>query len=266
MKYGDIVYYTDEINDEINDFKITPRVIDENYKYTSRNLFYHISAFITYRLILLPFAFIKFKWFNRIKIIGKKNLKQCKKEGYFVFANHTNQFLDGFMPTVTTSPKKPYLIVNADNVSIPIVGKMTPMWGAIPLPDNMQAAKNFYKTIELRLEAKNPIYIYPEAHMWPYYTKIRPFKSTAFRYPLKYNKPIFISTTTYQKPKKVGKKPKVVIYIDGPFYPDPGLNQKDNQEYLRNLAYNKMVERSKNSNYEYLNYQKKKENNNEQIM
>ena len=55
---------------------------------------------------------------------------------------------------------------------------------------------------------------------------------------------------------KVGKKVKIVAYIDGPFFPDEGLNAKEKQENLRNKIYNSMVERSKNSNIEVIKYVK----------
>ena len=55
---------------------------------------------------------------------------------------------------------------------------------------------------------------------------------------------------------KVGKKVKIVAYIDGPFFPDEGLNAKEKQENLRNKIYDCMVERSKNSNIEVIKYVK----------
>ena len=50
------------------------------------------------------------------------------------------------------------------------------------------------------------------------------------------------------------KKPKIVIYIDGPFYPDKTLDLKAQQEDLRNRIYNCMLERSKNNSFEMIKY------------
>ena len=127
------------------------------------------------------------------------------------------------------------------------------MWGAIPIPNTLCAVKNFNNAIAYRLNQNNPILFYPEAHLWPYYTKIRNFPSTAFKYPVKLNKPVYTFTTTY-KYKKRGKKPKVEIYVDGPFYPNTNLPTKDAQQRLRDEAYNTMVKRSGYSNYEYVKY------------
>lgn len=114
--------------------------------------------------------------------------------------------------------------------------------------------------IERRIDHHHPIVVYPEAHIWPYYTKIRPFKSTSFRYPIKYDVPAYCFTTTYQK-RKFSKKPKITVYVDGPFYPKQDLHGKEQEIELRNQVYNCMVERSKNSTYEYYKYYKRVEKN-----
>ena len=51
----------------------------------------------------------------------------------------------------------------------------------------------------------------------------------------------------------------MVSYVDGPFYADKSLNEKEQQEELRNRVYEKMKERSKNSNIDVIKYIKKGE-------
>ncbi len=41
--------------------------------------------------------------------------------------------------------------------------------------------------------------IFPEAHVWPYYTGIRPFGEAAFHYPVATGKPVYTMTVTYQR-------------------------------------------------------------------
>lgn len=255
MKYGDIFYYFDE-NDEVVKFDEKPIKIDKNYKYINNNPLYKFWSWFSYRFLATPYAFIVFKLIKKVKFHNTKILKTHKKGGYFIYANHSNQFCDGFCPGLICFPKKPHIIVKSANISIPFIGKLTKMWGAIPVPDDLFATKNFYKTIETVLNKNNPILIYPEAHLWPYHTKIRNFSNVSFRYPVKYNKPVYCFTTIY-KFKKKNKKPKTEIYVDGPFYPDFHLNDKDAQQCLRNEVYSKMKERSKMSDYEYVSYIKK---------
>lgn len=252
MKYNEKLYYKTE-HDEVIHFKNKPITIDENYKYIHHNRIYKFWSWITYRFFATPFAFIVFKLIKKIKFHNVKVLKPFKKQGYFIFANHTSQFGDGFCPGLICFPQKPHFIAHPSNISIPIIGKCNQMWGAIPLPDTIKATKNFYKALELILKNNNPIVIYPEAHLWPYYTKIRKFDSNAFRYPVKYKKPVFTFTTVY-KLKKISKKPKIEIYIDGPFYTNEQLDEKDQQKALCDFVYKKLKERSSLSNYEYVKY------------
>ena len=128
------------------------------------------------------------------------------------------------------------------------------MLGAIPVPDTKEATANFLKAVELNIKRNDAITIYPEAHIWPYYTGIRPFKEVSFTYPIKLNVPVFSMTNTYQKN---GNKIKMVTYIDGPFYAEKGLNIKDKKKNLRDKVYNNMIERSRNSNVQYIEYRKK---------
>ena len=258
MKFGDKIYYKTE-QDEILPFKNRKIKIDENYKYISKNPLSNLSSFLTYRFLATPYAFISFKILKNIKFHNTHLLKSHKKGGYFIYANHTNQFCDGFCPALICFPKKPYIIVDSSNISIPIIGRFNKMWGAIPLPDNIKATKNFYHAIENVLKNNNPVLIYPEAHLWPYYTKIRSFANSSFRYPVMFNKPVFTFTTVYTK-KLNSKKPKIEIYVDGPFYPNTNLNEKEAQQELHDKVFETLNMRASLSNYEYVNYIKRSEN------
>lgn len=250
-----VIYYDDELNNEFSGANIKPRVIGLNYKYISRNPFYNFFSFIAYRLIATPIAFV-YKWMKGIKFVNTKVLRQYKKQGCFIFGNHTNAASDVLSPHVMTFPTKTYVIVASENMNIPGLWGATKMLGALPLPTTLGVTRNFMNAIEKRLVQGHPILIYPEAHIWPYYTGIRPFKSTAFRYPIKFEAPSFCLTTTYQQRGK-RKKPRIVIYVDGPFYPNQNLDIKQQQEDLRNQIYTCMVERSKNSNCKFIEYIKK---------
>ena len=105
---------------------------------------------------------------------------------------------------------------------------------------------------------KKCVVIYPEAHVWPYYTGIRPFPASSFRFPVECGAPVFVMTTTYQK-RKTGRTPKAKIYVDGPFWPDDSLKKKERQQHLRDQVYACMTERSKNSTYDYIRYVKEGE-------
>lgn len=250
------IYYKDELNDEFSKAKIIPREIDESYKYVHKNIFWNFACFVIQNILSVPIKFLYAKLKFKIKYVGKEKLRQSKKQGYFIYANHTQAFADTFIPSNCNYPKRNFFIVNPENVSMKFLGNLVQMLGAIPIPTNKKAMKNFIEAVKEKVEKGYSVTIYPEAHIWPYYTKIRPFKSVSFKYPIQFSKPTYCITNTYQAYGKNKNKVKIVTYIDGPFYPNKELNINEQKEELRNIVYNTMTERSKNSNIEYIKYRK----------
>ena len=74
--------------------------------------------------------------------------------------------------------------------------------------------------------------------------------------PVKLDAPVFSFTNTYQK-RRFFRKPKIVTYIDGPFFPDVALSPSVRKKALRDKVYETMCERAKKSDVEYIKYVKK---------
>lgn len=174
-----------------------------------------------------------------------------------MYGNHTQSFADTFIITNTIFPKRNFFIVNPENVSMKFLGNFIQMFGAMPIPSNRKAMKKFLETIENKIRKGYSITIFPEAHIWPYYTKIRPFKDVSFKYPIDLNVPVFCVTNTYKSYGKNNNKVKIVTYLDGPFFQDESLNLKERRKDLRDKVYHCMVERSKESNIDVIKYIKK---------
>ncbi len=255
MKEEKVIYYNDELNDEFSSAKIKPRIIDENYKYIDqRGCVWNFLSLICQNILSMPIKILYAKIKFNVKFIGKEKLKEYKDSGYFIYGNHTQNIADTFLPSLANFPKRNFFIVNPENVSMKGLKTLVELLGAIPIPANKESMQNFLSTLEHRIEKKSSITIYPEAHIWPYYTKIRPFKAVSFKYPVKWNVPAFCITNTYQSYGKKNDKIKIVSYIDGPFFVDNNLKPKEKEYDLRDRIYQQMVERSKNSNVEYIKY------------
>jgi len=251
MKYQNKFFFSSE-DEQVVNFNVNTKKIDKSYKYISTNPITKLFSFISYSFTFV-FVFIYYKLIKHVKFVNRKALKNFKNKGYFVYSNHTMQFGDAFCPALICFPKIPRFIVNADNVSIKFIGYLLKIWGALPLPDDLIAYKNFLTAIEHTINKNKPIIIYPEKNLWPYYTKIRQFKNSSFRYPIKYNCPVFCFTTTYHL-KKLKHKPKIKIFIDGPFYFDKTMPEKQAQQNLRDKIFSVMQKRSNESNYEFVKY------------
>ena len=114
--------------------------------------------------------------------------------------------------------------------------------------------RNLEAAIKQRVETNHPIIIYPEAHVWDYYTGIRPFPDTSFKYPVKLNMPVFSMTATYKK-SKIFRKPLINVIVDGPFYCE-GDTVKEKAMDLHGKVYNSMLNAACESNYSYIEYKK----------
>lgn len=260
MKTGPIktIYYTDERKDEFSSAEIQPRVIDEHYTYIDPRRRWKLGRFVAYRLIAMPVAFCYCKLALHSTFRGREKLKLVGKRGCFVYGNHTQQVGDPFLPNLALCPKSVYMIVHANNVSMPVLGRITPYLGALPLPDNLKAMRNFKEAIARRIGEGSFIMIYPEAHIWPFYTGIRDFPATSMKYAVELDAPSLALTTTYRK-RRFGRKPRTVTYLDGPFYPDQSLPPRARAQDLRDRIYQTMVQRSKESDCEYIRYRKREE-------
>ncbi len=242
----------DPINDDFAGTNIKNKPVPEDYVYIHKGIFRRITAFALYYIVAFPLVFLLTKITCREKIVGKKKLKPYRKTGYFIYGNHTRTVCDAFTPSVITFPKKAYIIANSDCVSIKGVKRIVEDLGAIPLPGNFKSAKNFRAAIKEHSERCHTIVVYPEAHIWPYYTGIRAFSDVSFRYPAEYASPAFSFTVTYRKRKFV-KRPKTVVYIDGPFFA-AGDDIKTKQQSLRDAVFESMTANAKKSDCEYATY------------
>lgn len=246
------VYYTSELEDEFSTAVIEPKKIDGNYKYKRNG----VLSFILYRLIATPLAALYLFFAHRRRVIGREKLKVSKKTGYFMYGNHTQDIADAVNPAMINFPRRTSVIVHPNNVSMKFLGRFTPYMGAMPLPDGIEAYRNFNRELKDRVEKKNAVCVYPEAHIWPYCTVIRNYPSESFYYPIKFQVPVYCFTNVYKK-RKHSKKPQIVTYIDGPFYPDESLPASERKQRLRDCVYNQMVARAKLNEVKLVEYIKK---------
>lgn len=249
-----VIYYRDELKDEFAGDNIQPKRIDGNYRYL-RGRFPH---FFWYRIIAIPLARLYMKLYFHHKIVNKAVFEKAGNCGYFLYGNHTHFLADALVPTMVSRPVDVFTIVHPNNVSMPLLGRITPHLGALPLPDDTDAMKHFLHAVEKKIKDGECVMIYPEAHIWPFYTDIRPFSDASFRYPLMYHVPVFCLTNTYQK-KKGMKRPMMVTYVDGPFYANPHLPAKEQRKELRDRVYTVMKQRAANNSVVKIRYEKIKE-------
>ena len=257
------VYYRDELNDDFaNNGIVKKNVITNDYRYINKSPFFKVLSFIFRFLIAVPILWIANLLIFRVKVVNKSLLKQLRHKGYYVYSNHVLPY-DPIILPVMTQPRKHMVIISGHELfSIcGFVSWFTKHLGAVPIPNADVGMQERYKEcLSYHIKKKHRILIFPEAHIWPYYNDIRNFKHVSFRYPVDDNAPIVVATTTFKK-RKGNKKPKPIVYLDGPFYPNTSLNSYHEQVMdLRNRAYEAMKWRAgQDGNYAYINYVNKED-------
>jgi len=257
------IYYRDLLNDDFAGTKITTQHLDENFVYIHRNILWRIASFFIYYFVAIPVLFLTAKLALGVKINNRKAIRKVRGKGYFIYGNHT-QTMDAFIAQVLIArPRRTYIIANPDAVSIPGIRALVMMLGCLPLPSTVGGARQFLEAVKYHIDKRHAVLIFPEAHIWPYATLIRPFTSNSFRYPAQLNAPVVPIATTYKKRSGLFRhclRPKMVITIGEPLSPDLSLSLKDTMQRLRDQTFDFMVRRASSAdNVEYVRYAKAEE-------
>lgn len=252
-----VIYYKDELNDDFAGTKIKAKKVDSKFKFVHKNIIWRFFSWLIYYCIAVPFLGFYCRVIRGIKIKNKKALKQIRKSNFYMYGNHTGAS-DAFIPSLISLPQRTKIVISSDGVSIKGLKNLVQMVGGLPVPDGIDGMKQFVGAMQFYNDHKYNIAIYPEAHIWPYYTKIRPFKDTSFGYPVMNNKPVIAFCTTFSKPTgffKHMKKANTTIYVSDPIWPDTTKTKKEAQKELRDKVYNFMVQTAKeHSDYEAVIY------------
>lgn len=248
-----VLYYSDELNEDFSGTHIEHKELPENYQYFNDGFWGKIRRFFIYHVIAKPVIFITNRIIRGVKYVNRKCTKPYKKQGCFLYGNHTTMVVDAFSPTYISFPRSADIVVNSDAVNIKGLRTLVKTLGGMPIPLGFRRLPELTAALEESIRRKHWVAIYPEAHIWHYYTGIRDFTSVSFSYPVKLNTPVFCYTLTYQK-RKIGKSPKRVCYVDGPFFPDKELPRKQAMQKLRDEFHSTMSARAKNSNCEVIKY------------
>lgn len=252
-----IIYYTDEINDDFAATRdsIKARPISDDYCYDMQGV-KKVVAWGLYRFIATPVVFFYCRVVRRVRVKNRRALRKVSG-GCFFYGNHTQNFIDAFLPTVVSFPKRCDVITGDDAVSVFGLKNIVKMLGALPLPSSLATMRSFSDALHKKISKGHAVAIYPEAHIWPYYNKIRPFSDNSFSYPVSFDVPAVPYTVTYRKSALPSLlPPKITVYIGEPIYPDKSLPKSKARKAMRDAVYDQMCAASADS-YEHIKYIKK---------
>ena len=251
-----VVYYADPLRDDFADNHISTQEIGADFAYLPQGILYNTFGTLLYYVIAIPVVWLLAKICLGLRMKNRKALRAVRGQAFYLYGNHT-QNLDAVIPAIAAFPQRAYVIAHRDAVSIPGLRTIVQMLGAIPVPSTLAGMEPFAEALEQRAREGACIGIYPEAHVWPYYTGVRPFKSASFRYPARSGRPVVAMAATY-RPRRIlfwRLRPAMTVTFSEPMYPDPELSARHAQEDLRRRVYDFLVqETSKPGNEAYIQY------------
>ena len=258
MKQKKTVYYNDPLNDDFapSNGKIKTKPLPEKFKWVRKNPIWKFFALLLYYIIAIPFTWLFIKIAYDAKLVGKKKLGHRDLNGCFIYGNHTQNADAIFYQSLLMAPRKTYVVCSQETVNIPGIRWLVMMLGGIPIPKTVEETKKFVDCIAYRHKRGDGIVIFPEAHIWPYATVIRPFPDSSFTYPVKHNAPVLGACVTYRE-RKIFRfmPPRVLIHVSDVYYPDTSLPYKEQMSKLRDQVYEFMVNTASSlDNCEYVRY------------
>lgn len=238
-KDGTVIYYRDPLKDEFSGICRKPFAVDGRFPFLREGTLYRFFKFIVYRVLVTPIAFFYCKLKFRLRIEGKEKLKG--KCGCFLYGNHTQVPGDGFLSAIVPFPIESHVLVNSDNVALSGTRTLMQMLGALPIPTVRDGFPAFEAAVRYHIQKGRCVVVFPEAHIWPYATVIRPFSAVSCRYPVELCAESFAFTVTYRQSRR--GKPRMVVFVDGPFVGE-GDTRKERQQNLRDKLFSAMTRRA----------------------
>ena len=258
MKPKKTVYYFDALADDFAGTKIKRRPLPERFVYAHKDIFSRFFSWLLYWVIAVPILYFPVKWIYGIRVSGKQNVRHLRRKGAFFYTNHT-QVIDAMLIQLYVArPKRTYIVANQDATSIKGIRYLIQLLGCVPVPETPSEHADFVECLRYRNKQRRNVSIFPEAHIWPYYTHIRPFSDGSFIYPAEFNAPVVPVVVTYRK-RRVFRfgAPGMHVHIGKAVYPDMSLSLPERKKKLRDYVYYFMRDMSAEcENVEWVRYVK----------
>jgi len=255
------VYYRDPLHDDFDRShgKIPVRRIGAGYAY-DRGPLWRAGGDAVYYALAAPLLLLVCRVCWGLRVRNRRALRGMRS-GYYLYANHTNALLDAYAPLLVCFPRRVRIVTADEAVSIRGLGAFVHLLGAVPLPNTVGGARKYLAALSRWTAGGEAVTIYPEAHIWPYATLIRPYPDGSFAYPVRDNLPAVPVTIVYRRRKLLPNLPPLATAVVGaPERPDPSLPPIEARRDLRERVCRQMRETAARENRcEYIRYRPEQE-------
>lgn len=208
--------------------------IKDDYKYIIDNKILNCFSDLLF-IIITPILWILNKVMFGFEVEGVENLRKVSG-GKITISNHVHP-MDCTMNGLINFPERTYFPTLATNFKIPFIRHLIRILYAIPIPKKQAQKEKFFEEINKAILDGKTIHMYPEAALWPYYEKIRPFKKGAFKMAVEANCPIVPILYKFEEPDGIfalyKRKKCIHAKVLEPVYPNLDLNKNEIAEDLQ---------------------------------
>ncbi len=208
--------------------------IKDDYKYIIDNKILNCFSDLLF-IIITPILWILNRVLFGFDVEGVDNLRKVSG-GKVTISNHVHP-MDCTMNGLINFPERTYFPTLATNFKIPFIRHLIRVLYAIPIPKKTAQIEKFFEQIKKALAEGKTIHMYPEAALWPYYEKIRPFKKGAFKMAAEAGCPIVPILYTFEEPDGIfalyKKKKCIHAKVLEPVYPNLNLSKNEIAEDLQ---------------------------------
>lgn len=202
--------------------------IPQNYKWV-----YNSPADRLAYKILIPvfrlFSKLYLNGWHHVRVMNPEVLPQDGSTG-ILYLNHSQPVMDPFLPGVILKPPKFRSICSPSNLGIPVLGRLLPLLGAVPVASSLREMRQMKEALHQAVNRNEWIVIYPEKHVWPWCTFLRPFDDTSFQFCLDYDKPAWCGVLCPKE--QSGRRPVFEVWLAGPFHAESGLPRRKARRQL----------------------------------
>ena len=214
--------------------------ISKKFLTGNRKLSYKLKALVARRV-----ANIATNMLNKdTKILGLDKLGSFK-DGAIITCNHFNHLDNTIVRYMARELGKRRINIVSQQTNFKVggpIGYLMKYADTIPLGNNYKDTyKNLLERMKKLIERREYILIYPEQEMWFNYRKPRPLMRGAYHFAALLNAPIISCFIEMQDKEESDNdefyKVRYNIHILDVLYPDPVMNKRECEEYLRMKDY-----------------------------
>jgi 1-acyl-sn-glycerol-3-phosphate acyltransferase len=198
-------------------------------------------SFVFYYLIAFPLLWIYVTFLLGVRFRHRKYLRDIKG-GAVLVSNHVHT-LDSAMNGVAAFPKKPIFTGLKANFRLPLAGFLVNILGTVPVPETRSESRVFLNELTRHARSGRFVHFFPEGHLIPYDTELRPFKKGAFQVAEEADVPIVPIGIAFKEKTSIFPllaKQKVVLSVGKPIYPDSFRLKREQIAYLQDASFGAM--------------------------